>query len=227
MHGYIGISGIEELCRKDRKAYVIPNLDIKDVDEYINSCTAILSSNSINPSIFVQPKVITLNHKTSIIFCLRAGINENELDIAKLNNWLYNIGAISIKDFLRNHFANSRNKSISADELIDRLRKGKAKAVIKMSPIKKDKREIRAYLMLSEDMTLAKVKISTHEYVCNIEECKCDLTKIITKAGQILFKAGINYIPTMLTLSDKVTNTVYKFNIDFKFDSCNLSYTSN
>lgn len=96
MHSYIGKSEISELIQGYRKAYIIENINTKDIDEYINSLLAVLRSKGVNTNIFTQVKVkrVINNCKQSTYILLLTIRKDSKISSTAYDNIKHTIQSI-------------------------------------------------------------------------------------------------------------------------------------
>ena len=92
IYRYIGHNDIIELKRNKRIAYIIKNVNTKDISEYINSLMAVLNSMGIDTNILNIPKIRKAsNGNYMILLSVRAQLNQHHPSVIKLGHSLKSI----------------------------------------------------------------------------------------------------------------------------------------
>jgi len=104
MYAYTDESKLKKLVIENRIAFIALNAQTKDNDEYINSCLITLKSKGFDTCKLIQPKLFTNKSDGSknVLFTVRQGVKENELNMHALETWAYAMGNIvTVQEYIK------------------------------------------------------------------------------------------------------------------------------
>ena len=96
MYSYTDESKLNRLVLENRIAFVVLNVSTKDTDEYINNCAITLKSYGFDTGKLIQPKLFTnkSNSNKNLLFTVRQGIKEHEINMQALDAWACAMGNV-------------------------------------------------------------------------------------------------------------------------------------
>lgn len=94
LYSYIGTGQLDELARSNRAYYIMRDITTNDIEEWLNSCTAVLTGNGVNMSMFTLPKIRSTGRKGgpyTVVLMFRSGAKVNEQTVQKVLSLLSQI----------------------------------------------------------------------------------------------------------------------------------------
>lgn len=107
---YTTLNEMAELCKKGREAIVLFDINVSDIDEYINNCIITLDSSGVNTNNILIPKVKTNKDKKKTVFLVFR--DKSKIETHALNKWARNMGNVTnLKSFFDNNYNSMGNNT--------------------------------------------------------------------------------------------------------------------
>lgn len=115
MFGYINKEQIYRLLNNDRIGFVIRDVRVNDIEEYVNNCIITLNTDGFDTKILTQPKIFinrTDKNSKNLVFLFNKSFNNEKTyqkniyiyysNIKVLYDWMSKIGnALILEDYIK------------------------------------------------------------------------------------------------------------------------------
>jgi major membrane immunogen (membrane-anchored lipoprotein) len=217
IYGHVGIKELIELSRGGRCAVVIPDVQVSDIEEYINCCSATLAQHGVDTNWFTQPKLLKYNNTKNIVFIARKAYNTECLQSKQLRNWTDSMDRAETLDNYLRDICIVYNKKPTVHDI------GVIKCLYR-NITNNSKAAAFVDLTIEEDsITKAKLRF-TNKHSCIISEevsdCNNNIKQIITKLSKTAYR---NYKINIEYASVAVKDRIYEYTIKSTDNQVNMT----